>query len=95
MKYIVTLFWLMVATLMILFTTMNAFSVTLHYPSGSFKIFLPLLLCMILFAGAMLGLCAVVPWLIRAKSKMMKLKGELKQSQKELDNLRKLPLTDS
>ena len=94
MKYIVTLFWLIVACLVAFFTTMNSFSVVLHYPLGSMKIYFPLLLCLILIVGAILGLCALIPAFIYWKTHTMKFNSEIKRHRKEIDNLRTLPLTE-
>ena len=52
MKYIVTLFWFVVACLVALFTTMNSFSVNLHQPLGSMKVYFPLLLLITLVVGS-------------------------------------------
>ena len=95
MKYIVTLFWLVVACLVALFTTMNSFSVTLHQPLGSITVYLPLLLLIALVIGAALGFCAIIPWVFRVRAQRSGMKAELKRAQKELDNLRTLPLSDT
>ena len=95
MKYIVTLFWFVVACLVALFTTMNSFSVSLHQPLGSVKVYLPLLLFVTLIVGAFLGFCAVVPWIFRLRAQRSTMRADLKRAQKELDNLRTLPLSDT
>ncbi len=95
MKYIVTLFWFVVACLVALFTTMNSFSVNLHHPLGSTKVYVPLLLLLVLCVGAFLGISALVPWMFRSHTQRASLKSELKRAQKELDNLRTLPLSDT
>ncbi len=95
MKYIVTLFWFVVACLVALFTTMNSFFVNLHQPLGSMKVYFPLLLLITLIVGAFLGFCAVVPWVFRLRVQRSSMKAELKRAQKELDNLRTLPLSDT
>ena len=93
MKYVVTLFWFLVAFFVVIFTTLNSYSVTLSYHMGTVKVYLPLLLVIFLVFGAFLGMCALLPLFVKAKGHHSKLKTELKRSQKELDNLRTMPIT--
>jgi|GEM_PF-3516940 len=95
MKYVVTIFWICIAFIVVLFTTLNSYSVSINYSLGKLQVYFPLLLVIFLFIGSLFGMCALLPVVFKLKRRHIKLKGDLKNAHKELDSLRTMPVTDS
>ena len=74
------------------FAVLNANLVSLHYYFGERQLPLSLLLAIALILGAILGLIAATMMLLRAKAAQHRLRKQLTMAQKELSNLRKIPL---
>lgn len=95
MRYIVAIFWLIVIVLAIIFVALNSHTIDLNYWVGKCQIYLPLLLFITLFLGALLGICAMLPLWLRAKRERRKAKGRLRNLEQELKNLRNIPIKDA
>ena len=95
MRYLIALFWLIVIILAIIFVAMNSHTIKLNYYVGERNVYLPLLLFVSLVVGAVLGVCAMVPIWLRAKSEKRKIKGRLRDAEQELKNLRNIPIKDT
>ena len=76
------------------FTLLNSFSIWLNYYIGHVKVYVPLLLVIELALGVTIGWLLFCPSYLKLKSSQMKLKSRNKQLQKEVDNLRILPIKD-
>lgn len=95
MKRIVTFLILVLVVLVgVAFAVLNAQPILLNYYFGSREIPLSLLLVLALGLGAMLGIVASIGLLIRNKREMQKLRKAAKLAEKEIDNLRSLPIRD-
>ncbi|HEX5513236.1 MAG TPA: LapA family protein [Gammaproteobacteria bacterium] len=77
------------------FALLNAGLVTLDYYLGTTEVPLSLALTLALVVGAILGLAAATAVLIRDKREAARLRRRLGQMEKELSELRKLPLRDT
>jgi len=95
MKLISAIIITIVALIAILFSVLNAEVVSINYYFGQSTYPLSLLIVFSLAAGAFLGVFASMIVILKLKSKNAKLKKEVSVSEKELVNLRRLPLKDS
>lgn len=77
------------------FALLNAGLVTLDYYLGTAELPLSLALTLALIVGAILGLAVATAVLIRDKREAARLRRRLGQMEKELSELRKLPLRDT
>jgi lipopolysaccharide assembly protein A len=69
MRYFLYVFWLLIIILGIVFASLNAESVTLHYYIGTVKLSLAFLLLCALIFGLVLGMLASLPLTIKLKSR--------------------------
>jgi len=79
------LFWILIVLVGVSFAAINSSSVNIHYYVGHTDIYLPLLLLIVLVLGAILGMIAMLPQSLKAKSAARKLRSKLKQMETELD----------
>jgi putative membrane protein len=76
------------------FASLNSSIVSFNYYLGTKEVALSLLLVFAFGFGICLGLLvAVFPWL-RAKTEAMRVKSRLKVVEKEVENLRSIPIKD-
>ncbi len=68
--------------------------IELNYYAGVLNIPLSWLVVIVLFIGAMLGVLASLPMIIQLKQKNLKLERQKKNSEKEINNLRVMPIKD-
>jgi len=94
MRYFLYVFWLIIIILGIVFASLNATAVTLHYYIGTIKISLSFLLLCTLIIGFILGVVTVTPSIIKSKIKNKSLKRKIKSFEKEIENLRSVPFAD-
>jgi len=78
-----------------LFAGANDGIVTMDYLLGSFHWPLSYILLLSFFSGALVTLFSLLPSYLRWQHEKVRLKRKLSQQQKELDNLRVLPVQDS
>ena len=95
MRIIGILFFLLIAIISIAFAVLNADPVTLNFYTGSAEFPLSLTLVCALGLGAILGLIANIGIILRMKRENSKLKREGRNTEKEIMNLRNLPIKDS
>lgn len=86
---------LLVALLGLSFSLMNAEPVTLNYYFGKLQAPLSLVLVIALAFGAVMGVLASMWVVITQKREMAKLRKAAKLTEKEITNLRSLPMKDS
>ena len=85
---------LAVLLLGLIFHLKNNQLIELNYYLGSIEISLSLLVVLVLCIGAFLGVMASLPLILSLKRKQMKLKRQIENSEKEINNLRVLPIKD-
>lgn len=95
MRIIITAFWLIIALIVIFFATANSHSLLINFYFTQVTVYLPLLLFITLVIGAILGILAMIPIVIRNKSRHRKLKQRVKQAEQEVQNLRTIPVKDT
>ena len=96
MKRIILLAVLIIVALIGLsFALMNADNVVLNYYFGSIEAPLSLVIVLAVALGAVLGVVASMWVVIGQKREAAKLRKAVKVAEKEIDNLRSLPMKDS
>jgi uncharacterized membrane protein YciS (DUF1049 family) len=83
---------LLVLILGITFAYLNADGVIVNYYIGEKQVPLSLLLLLTLGIGLLIGVLSMVIPLIKLKHKNVKIQKKLKQAQKEVENLRAIPV---
>lgn len=94
MKYLSILIWLILAVVVVIFTALNSHTIPINYHVGEVNVYLPVLLLIELILGAFFAIIALLPGYLRHKTALFKLKSKNKQLQKELDNLRIMPVRE-
>ena len=95
MKRIILLFvLLLIAIVAISFTLSNSQPVLLNYYFGKRETDLLVVIVFSLSIGAALGVLATLGMVLRLKHELVKLRKTVKITEKEVDNLRSLPLKD-
>lgn len=87
--------FLFVAIVGLSFALMNAETVTLNYYFGAVTAPLSIVVVVSVALGALLGVTASVGVVLGLKREIMRLRHSLKATEKEVANLRSLPLKDS
>jgi putative membrane protein len=85
---------IIVILLGITFASLNSGPVTIHYYIGQHTFSLPLLLVLVFAAGSLLGLIVGFWLVLKLKVKNYRLAQHLKIAEKEIQNLRVIPLQD-
>src|SRR3990167_2492819 len=94
MRLIKALFVVLIALLAITFTCLNAQAVIVNYYIGTTSTPLSLLLAFTLIIGSFFGVLAMFSLFLRQKTHNLRLSHRLKLVEKELANLRALPLQE-
>ncbi len=79
----------------LLFFVKNYQLLEFDYIIGVIELPLSVLMLISFFAGVLIGISALVPWLLRMKHRQSRLNRQLKLSEKEITNLRVLPAKDT
>ena len=95
MRYLIAIFWLIIVVLAIIFVALNSRTIELNYYAGQRQVYMPLMLFIVLVVGAILGVFAMIPVWLRAKSQKRKMKSRLRDAEQELKNLRNIPIKDT
>ena len=92
---IVSLFFILIIVIFgMTFATLNSESVTINYYLGQYSLPLSLLLVLVFAGGCLLGMIAGLWLLVKAKIQCHRLTGRLALAEKEIANLRAIPLQD-
>lgn len=92
---IISYFFLLVIVLFgLTFATLNSESVTINYYLGQSSLPLSLLLVLVFALGCLLGMIVGIWLLIKSKLSNYRLRQRLILAEKEIDNLRAIPLQD-
>jgi len=94
MRYLSYLFFFVLILLGISFAELNADPVYFNYYVGAHKISLSLLLVFSLGAGAFLGVLITLISILKLKTENHRLKKRVKHAEKEVNNLRTIPIKD-
>lgn len=94
MRFFLYLFWLIVIIIGITFASLNAHVVTVNYYLDISSIPLALLLLIALAIGALLGVLALMPVVVRTKRINRSLRRQVDKVQAELKNLSVIPAGD-
>lgn len=95
MKRIVGISLLVFVTIFtVTFTLLNSQMVKVNYYFGQYQIDLLVVMIICLVVGALLGLAAALGKIIAMKQELMRKDRKLRVTEKELENLRSLPLKD-
>lgn len=87
-------FFLIVLAFGLFFGLLNADPVTVDYYLGTREIPLSLILVITLLAGALLAALASIGLVLRMKREISRLRRKVGVTEKELNNLRSIPLKD-
>ena len=79
----------------IVFAVLNADPVKLNYYFGSQEVALSLILVLAMIVGAILGVIASASMIISARREVMKLRKSVELAEKEVTNLRAIPIRDN
>lgn len=94
MRLLSYIFLLIIIVLGVSFATLNSGVVTLHYYLGHKTMPLSLLLVSVFIIGCLLGVLVALGIIIKLKLKNYKTRQRLKLAEKEVANLRAIPLQD-
>ena len=95
MRIFLYLILLVIVVIGLTFAALNATPVMFNYYIGSRTISLSLLLVYTLGIGIILGMLVSITPVIRLKKQNYSLKNRVKQTEKEIENLRAIPIKDS
>ena len=79
----------------IVFAVLNAEPVNLNYYFGSKEVALSLILVLAMIVGAILGIIASASMIISNRREVMKLRKSVELAEKEVTNLRSIPIRDN
>lgn len=94
MRIISYIFLLIVVVFGVTFAALNAESITVNYYFSQSTLPLSLLLVLVFALGCLLGIVVGLWLLLRAKVRNYKLRQRLTLAEKEIENLRAIPLQD-
>lgn len=95
MRIISTTVLLLICVLVVAFALLNAEMVGVHYFFGDARLPLSLLLLIVLVMGALIGWFSGLRMMLGSRKSSHDLNKKVKTLQKELDNLRAMPVKDS
>lgn len=94
MRIISFIFLVLIILLGVTFATLNSSIVTVNYYIGHRSLPLSLLLVYVFAIGCILGILVTGWMIIKAKVKIRRLRKRLNLAEKEIENLRAIPLQD-
>lgn len=95
MRIISLILLILLVLLGITFAILNAEVVNIHYYFGRSQMPLSLLLVLTFSLGMLIGLLVSSVFYFRAKRELFRLKSRLRTTEKEIENLRAIPLQDT
>lgn len=94
MRVVYFTFFILLAAMLVVFALLNAGSVDIHYFLGKRTMPLSLLLLAAMMLGFFIGILGTLRSMLHARTKAYRLKKKVHVLQKELDNLRAMPVKD-
>lgn len=95
MRFLFTIFIVLIILLGVTFACLNAEPVSLNFYFGTRSLPLSMLLVLTLGLGLILGVLLFSLSYLRLKAKNIRLKSKIKLVEKEVENLRAIPLKDT
>jgi len=95
MRIVALLLLLIVVVLGLVFAVLNAHPVELHYYFGTSESPLSLIVVLAFGVGVLLGIFSSLGIIVRLKRDASRLRKDVKLAEKEVSNLRNLPLRDT
>ena len=95
MKILRSFVWFVFFLVAIVFVSANSQSVSLHYYISSVNVLLPVLMLIMLFFGFAIFFIAFSPRYLRMKTRNRSLQQRIKVMEKEIVNLRNIPIKDT
>jgi putative membrane protein len=93
-KIIYLFLFLILVIFGIVFAVLNADPVDLHYYFGNKQVALSLVIVLSMMVGAILGVIASIGMIVNSRREVHKLKKSVDLAEKEITNLRALPIQD-
>jgi len=94
-KLIYTILVLIIILIGVIFAVLNANDVQLNYYFGSQQLPLSLALVLAMFVGAILGVVASFNLILRSRREVAKLRKASEMAEKEIANLRAIPIKNT
>jgi len=94
MKLIATIVILSLAFVTVILSILNSGDIQINYYFGTIYIALPVVIIVTLASGIFLGIIASMSMVLKLKKDNAGLKKDMKLTEKEIANLRRLPLRD-
>ena len=94
MRIVITIFYLLLVLAGVSFAVLNAASVQVNFYFTTLKMPISVLITMTLGVGMLLGFILFLFQYWRLKAEHRKIKNQLKLTEKEIKNLRAIPLKD-
>ena len=94
MRLVMTILYLVLIVIGISFAALNASSVHVNFYFATLKMPISVLMTLMLGIGMLLGFCVFLCRYWRLKGEYRKIKNQLKLTEKEIKNLRTIPLKD-
>ena len=94
MRILSYLFLVLIIILGVTFATLNSEIVTIHYYISQRTMPLSMLLVIVFALGCLMGMLAATWFIIKTKMKNYRLRRQLTLAEKEVENLRAIPLRD-
>lgn len=94
MRIIITLFYLVLILVGVSFAALNASSVQVNFYYATLKMPISVLMTIMLGVGMILGFLLFFYRYWRLKTEHRKVKNQLRMTEKEIKNLRAIPLSD-
>lgn len=95
MRVVTLTLLLLVSLIIIAFALLNAQTVDVNYLLGHSKMPLSLVMLIVLIIGAFVGMCWTLKWVFRSRAHAHELSKKVNLLQKEIDNLRAVPVKDA
>lgn len=94
MRYLKTTFILLLSLIIVVFALLNSKSIQINLLIGHLELPLSLVLLIFLSLGALIGMLWTASWVITQRLHAHELNKKVDLLQKELDNLRSMPVKD-
>lgn len=94
MRIVITIFYLLLILLGVSFAVLNATSVQVNFYFTTLKMPISVLMTLMMGVGILLGLFLFLYRYLRLKGECRKVKNQLKLTEREIKNLRAIPLKD-
>jgi len=95
MRYLILFLCALILLIVIIFASLNSATVQLHFYVGTIHIIMSLLLFIAVLIGLVVAWLVLLPGLIKLKTNNRRLRIDIAALEKEIKNLRKIPIQDN